>query len=374
VAENVFDEKVDYLIKVRDAVTERDELRGQIDQMKQTVKKLGRSISAEEKSIQDEIATTVRKRKQELETGYDKHLEDNRDRRKSVVAKKEKKKNQKMNARMEKETKHIKEKNRDLETDLKSLFQKNKVPSFCRSKLYYIMFMPSGFVEIVKMLLGFVIVYAALPAVITILLRNFVLKGTENQLTLYSVIIPAVWIILFLILYFLIYIGTKVKHLEVIVEGRKIRDSIRANEKEAAAIRNSINKDKDESVYNLSSYDDKLKEIDAEADSINQEKKEALKTFEDETKPAIIEEINGRRLEKLNAMKQEKKNLEEQIGKAEEEHSEKSLAITNQYASYIGEEFCKKDKLEDLIALMEEGAADTVSEAIAAYKGQKSSK
>jgi hypothetical protein len=73
-------------------------------------------------------------------------------------------------------------------------------------------------------------------------------------------------------------------------------------------------------------------------------------------------------------MKQEKKDLEEQIGKAEEAHSEKSLAITNQYASYIGEEFCKKDKLEDLIALMEEGTASTVSEAIAAYKGQKSSK
>lgn len=373
-AENVFDEKVDYLIKVRDAVAERDNLKNQIDQMKQAAKKLGKSISSEERSIQDEISSTVRKRKQELEAGYDKHLEENRSRRKSIAAKKEKKKNQKMNARMEEETKHIKVKNRDLETDLKSLFKKNKVPSFCKSKFYYCMFMPSGIGEIIKMLLGFAVIYAGFPALLTILLRKFVLKGTENQLMLYTVIIPAAWIIVFLIVYFLIYTKTKVRHLEVITEGRKIRDSIRANDKEAAAIKNSINKDKDESIYNLSSYDKKLKEIDAEADSINQEKKEALKTFEEETKAVIIDEINGRRLEGLNAMKQEKKELETQISQSEDEYSDKCLAITNQYAAYIGEEFCKKDKLDDLIAIMDEGTAATVSEAIAAYKGQKSSK
>lgn len=373
--ENVFDEKAEFLVKVRDAVIERDNLEEQLDQMKQNVKKLTRSISQEEKSIQDEIQSTVRKRKQELEAGYDKHLDENRSRRKSVAAKKEKKKNQKMNARMEKETKHIKVKNRDLETDLKSLFKKNKVPSFCKSKFYYIMFMPSGISEIIKMILGFLVIYGAFPALLTFLLRKFLLQGMpENKMMLYSVIIPAAWIIIFLIIYFLIYTRTKIRHLEVIQEGRKIRDSIRANDKEAAAIRNSINKDKDESIYNLSSYDDKLKEIDSEADAINQDKKAALKTFEEETKVAIIDEINGRRLETLNNMKNDKQSLEEQISQTEDLLSEKSLAITNQYASYIGEDFCKKDKLDDLIAIMEEGTAATVSEAIAAYKGQKTSK
>jgi hypothetical protein len=50
------------------------------------------------------------------------------------------------------------------------------------------------------------------------------------------------------------------------------------------------------------------------------------------------------------------------------------LYISNKYAKYIGEDLCKEDKLSDLITLMEEGQADTVSEAINLYKGQKSSK
>lgn len=53
-------------------------------------------------------------------------------------------------------------------------------------------------------------------------------------------------------------------------------------------------------------------------------------------------------------------------------YSDKVLQITNQYASYLGEEFCREDKLSDLIAIMEEGQAATVSEAINFYKGKTS--
>ena len=172
----------------------------------------------------------------------------------------------------------------------------------------------------------------------------------------------------------MIYNATKVKHGDVIKQARSIRDKIKANDKQADAIKNSINKDKDESSYNLDAYDKKLATLDDEADTISDEKKGALKIFEDETKQLITDEINGRRLKVLEDMKSKKRALDEKITTGEKQYSEKVLQITNQYASYIGEDMCKKDKLNDLIALMEDGQAETVSQAISLYRGQKSSK
>ena len=94
--------------------------------------------------------------------------------------------------------------------------------------------------------------------------------------------------------------------------------------------------------------------------------------FEAETKQLIIDEINGRRLQTVDDMKAEKKELEEKIAKGEKMYSDKVLQITNQYASYLGEELCREDKLSSLIAIMEEGQAATVSEAINLYKGKTS--
>ena len=61
-AENKFDEKQDYIVAARDEVIKRDEYAANIDRMKQQQKKLSRSIASEEKSISDEIATTIKKR------------------------------------------------------------------------------------------------------------------------------------------------------------------------------------------------------------------------------------------------------------------------------------------------------------------------
>lgn len=66
---------------------------------------------------------------------------------------------------------------------------------------------------------------------------------------------------------------------------------MKANDRQADAIKNSINKDKDESAYNLDAYDEKLANLDAEADTIGAEKQEALRAFEADTRQLIIDEI-----------------------------------------------------------------------------------
>ncbi|MDE6025873.1 MAG: hypothetical protein K2G45_10515 [Lachnospiraceae bacterium] len=374
-AENVFNEKKDYLIGARDEVVKRDNMAAELEKLRTQQKRITKNIASEEKSIADEIAATLKKRKQEISNSYDERLDDNRARKKKVSTKRDKKKNQRINERIEDETKDIRKNSRELEVEMKTLFKKNKVPSFCSTKLYYTMFMPRGIIEIFSMLGCFIVYFAGLPAAVMFLIKKFVLSEKQNiNMAFWCVLIVAVLVVLQLVIYFVTYNATKIRHGDVLKQGRSIRDKIKANKRQADAIKNSISKDKDESVYKLDAYDEKLANLDEEADMIGAEKQQALKAFEEDTKQLIINDINGRRLQSVEDMKAEKKSIEENISKLEKMYSDKLLQITNQYASFIGEDLCREDKLSDLIALMEEEQAETVSEAINLYKGQKSSK
>lgn len=50
-AENIFNEKQDYIVAARDEVIKRDEYAANIDRMKQQQKKLSRSIASEESQL-----------------------------------------------------------------------------------------------------------------------------------------------------------------------------------------------------------------------------------------------------------------------------------------------------------------------------------
>ena len=224
-------------------------------------------------------------------------------------------------------------------------------------------------------LLTFIIGFGGIPGLVTFLVKKLVLDTKKDiNVAFWCALIAAGTLIVLLLIYFAIYSKTKLKHMDAMTQARSIRDKMIANKKQANAIRHSINKDHDDSQYNLDAYDEKMDNLDAEADAIGKEKQEALRSFEEETTSMITEEINNRRLPALEAMKEEKANMENEIAAEEKRFSDQTLLIANKYAAILGEDLCRQDKLEDLIAIMQEGQADTVSEAIAVYKGQKASR
>lgn len=374
-ADNVFNENEDYLIAARDAIRQKAQMGEELNQLRLQHKKLGKGIASEEKSISDEIASTIKKRRQEIEDTYDDRLDDNRARKRKVAVKRGKKKSERVNARIEDETKHISRDTREINAELKLLFKKNRVPGMCASRLYYIMFMPKGVDEMLLFVLSNLIYFLGIPSVFMLIIKNAVLDKKQNiNMAFWCMLVLAVFIIVQLIIYFVVSNSTKNRHRDVIVQGRSLHDKIKANKRQADAIKESINKDKDETSYNLGAFDEKLASLDEEADAIEKEKQEAIRVFEDETTRLITDEINGRRLQVLEDMNKERAQLEDKIAQREKDYSDKVLEITNQYAAYIGEDMCKEERLSDLISIMEEGQAETVSEAISAYRGQKSSK
>jgi len=365
---NVFNENVDYLYQVQTDLEAVEQLKKELAEYRNQEKNLKKAIAAEEKSIQDEIAQTIRRRKNEIEKVYDDQIDANKNKNRSVRAKRDKAKSKRVDERVSMETAELAEENRQLQVEMQTLFKAQHVPSFCMTKLFYSLFMTKRFLECMVLLIAILITYVGIPSLMYILSIHVFFKGSENVPFLCTLTVSLTLFVLGFI-YILILNKIKIKHYNTLMEGRNIKDKMAANKRQMKAIRNKINKDKDDSQYGLDKYDAKIAELEEELNQISQEKQEAMTAFENETKQLLTDEVNDRRLGKLEQMKSDIENMEEHMAALDEDIQNSSLAIANNYGAILGKDFCTPAKVADLISLMEDGTADTVSEAIAAYKG-----
>ena len=368
-AENVFYEGSDFLVQVRDALSEKDRLTDRAGELKGILKRQEKDIATEEKSIRDEVNSTVKKRRGELEDEYDKQISAIRSKKKKAASEKDKKVDAAKASRIKEETWDHVEDSKEAEKELKKLFRKEKVPGFARSKLFYIMFMPGNPLQILMMIVCYAILFAGIPTVITLLIRNFLLKdASEGTRTTVCILVPALLIILFMVIIFLIYVKVKARHIDTLRLGRRYRNAVAKNDQRICEIKRSVEKDTDESQYDVDELNQKLEEISDEEERIRDQKNDALKTFDEETAENLKSEIEAGRLPKLEEMKRQKAAAEAELEQTEKALQEKSLEISRDYASHLGEDMMRVDRLEDLINIINAGQASNVSEAIAYYK------
>lgn len=366
--DNVFNENVDYLYQVQTDLEAVEQLKKELTEYKNQEKNLKKAIAAEEKSIQDEIAQTIRKRKNEIEKVYDEQIDANKGKSRNVKARRDKAKSKRVDERVSMETADISEENRQLQVEMRTLFKAQHIPSFCKSNFFYSLFMTRRWYEVLILLLSIAIIYVGFPALMYVLSVNIFFEGSKHVTLLCTLTVSASLFLLCLI-YVVLLNTLKIKHYETLVKGSEIRDKIVANKRQMKAIRNKINKDKDESIYGLDKYDNKLSELEQELAAISAEKQDAMTQFENETKQLLANEVNDRRLGRLEQLKENVENLEGHMTILDEDIQNSLLAIANNYGAILGKEFCTPAKVADLISLMEDGTADTVSEAIAAYRG-----
>lgn len=373
-AENVFQENVDYLIEARKTLILVDKIKEELETQRVAAKRLKKTVEAEHKAIEDEISATLKRRKEEIAATYDKEIEVNRAKIKQIKAKRDKKKNQRMNQRMQEETYEVKEKNRQLMTEMRTKFKKAHIPGFCCHKWFYNIFLPETVLEYILFFMFFVLVILGFPVLASFLISSKVELNAKDMQELVSNVI--VWVSLFSSLFsaacFFTYTMISklivMKHKDVLDEGKVILQRMKANQKSIKAIENFIHKEKDDSIYNLERYDDKLSGLEKEAVKIVEEKQNALNLFENETRNLITEEINKRRMPKYNQMKEEERELDDYLNRLEEELQVNTLTLSNQYEAYLGKKYVNRETLESLIKIMKSGEADTVSEAVNFFK------
>lgn len=327
--------------------------------------RLDRELENEKKAVADSISLTVKKRREEISSSYDKEIGSGQERLRKTRAKREKAKSQGVKERIAEETEALREHNQELETQMKTLFKQDRIPAFCRSTWYYAMYMPGSVKEIGLMMLTFCVCFLAVPGIAYLLIPS-----AERQYWMLA-LIYVLAILVFGGLYITIGNKTKMNHAEALKKGRNIRSMIRTNNKKIRVITVSIRRDRDEAVYNLEKFDDEIARLEQELQQISLHKKDALNTFNTVTKNIISDEIINNSKSRIEAIEEEHERISEKLREAQKHAKEQALYVTDQYETYLGKEFMQTEKIAELAKIIRNGQASNLSEAIAVYKSQK---
>ena len=326
--------------------------------------RLEKLIGSKEKALNDEMDTTLKKRKSELTATYESQLSALNARNKKIKTKKEKDKGTKVSERIDEETAELREKNKELALEIKTKLKSDKTPKICNTTLFYALFMPKRISELFLFLVSLLLVFLVIPFGIYLLF--FAEKFGELALA----IIYVIMILLVGSLYLAINNKVKEKHLETIRAVRGLRNQYHRNCKNIKDIQKGIRNDSDESTYGLEQYDDELREISEEIQRVTEEEKEALSTFETVTTAQIKAEIKGRYENELTALREKYKETCADQKKMEEKVKETALMMSKQYEAYLGKDMLTVPKLDKLIARIKNGEAADIGEALAMEKNK----
>lgn len=250
----------------------------------------------------------------------------------------------------------LREHNRDLQVQMKTMFQKDKVPAFCRTTFYYSLYYARGLKERLIGFITFLICFLVLPCGIYFLL--------PDRKIWYLVLVYFADIIIFGGLYVTIGNRSRSRYHDALKQGREIRNLLNSNEKKIKVITHSIEKDGNEDIYDLEKYDDEIACAQQELSDIAAKKKDAISSFENVTKNIIADEIEGSHKAEIEEKEQKLKEVNNNLAELENSIRQQNIHITDTYGPYLGKEYLDTDKLMELSRIIQAGTASNITEAI----------
>lgn len=353
----------EFFANAKKAIADANSLQEAEEKLKEQEASLANSIQSEQKALKDAIEMTVEKRKNELTSSYDKEISKAQDELKKEQAKREKAKNRGVKERIKEETGGLISANREMKTNMKKAFAKQKVPAFCRTRLYYALYFPHHFSEWLTTIIYILVFFIAVPFAI----YHFLLPHKS----LYLYLIYAADVMLFGGLYIAIGNATKNKHMDMLREGRNIFDQIDVNLRQIRQITNGIKKDRNDSKYNLGAFDDEIAHINQRLADASTKKQDALNTFNTVTKNIISDELTGNAKPRIDELTASHADTLNKLREASIRRQQAALSLTDNYEVYLGKEFLKADRIDALQKIMQRGTAANLSEAIEEYKNRE---
>ena len=131
-----------FLREAKSAVQELDRMKEQQERLARQLKQDQKALEAGKKQVEDAIAQTTKKRKNDITAGYDKELSKGQERLKKARSKREKAKSQGVKERIVEETADLRDDNRRIRLQIRTLFQQEHVPAFCNTGWYYALYFP----------------------------------------------------------------------------------------------------------------------------------------------------------------------------------------------------------------------------------------
>lgn len=341
------------------AITEAEELEREalaLSELKLKSENLSRSLSSAIKTRDKDIKNTVSSKRKEITREADLKIAKAK---KELSAKKDQKireKKKKVSEKIGVDTSYLRKENEELKRRFSSLFRENRIPAFCRSGIYYALFMPKGLKEYLIAALSFAFVFAVLPFVAIMLFPNM-------GLFLFAFLYLAL-IFVFGGAYVFIANSTRHKSPEVFKEGRAFMNQINENKRRMRGISKSIKKDPDETKYNLSEFDEKINQAEEALAAANEEKKKALDFFDDSTAPELTREITEKAQGEISSLEEKMRATDSELSSLTASHEERDKKFHENYTPVFGGENLSPLKLKRLKAILESEEGIGLEEAL----------
>ena len=365
---NVLTGGIDNLRAFRDIVERNVNAKNQAEYYAAEEKKFDKELSLNKKNLKDNIDATIKKRRLEVAKQFDDEMAKEESKLKKIKDQRGKAKEKGVKERIADETAELCSQNKELKGNIRTSLKGERLPKFCGTPYYFALFMTKGAGEALIFVLTVLLTCLLLPGGIFLLLPVNHDKKVMSGIIL--AIVYFVVIFIFVFIYVLIYNKTRKKHEESIKEIRQLRDRITGKKKQIRKITRAIRKDKNEEMYELGDFDEKISGIEGEIQRINGEKEAALINFDENIRPDIISEIEAKEMPRINDIENNLNSAVKDKESMEEVVKETTLKITSEYEAYIGKDFTNVEKLDALIKIMEGGQAETISQAIDIYKVQ----
>lgn len=365
-ANNILSGDINALKEFRSLVENYNNSRELNEQAEAEEKRLEKELAINKKNLKEDIESTVKKRRNEVADKFDKEIDKDEDKLKKIRNQRNKAKDKGIKERISDETADLRTQTKELRASIKSSLKEEKLPGFCGWGFYFVLYFTKGIGEIFLCALTIILMFLLLPTVVYILLP-FEKVAQEYHIFLFAVTFFVIFLIVFFA-YKIIGDQTKHKHKEALQSIRSLRDQVYSNNKQIRKISRSIRKDKNEDMYNLGDFDTKIQEIENDISIITQNKADALKVFDETTKPAVIQEIESRELPRIQEIERKYNEISVKHTELEDTVKQMGIKLSTEYESYLDKSFTDIAKIDELISIMETGTAATIGDAIQVYK------
>ncbi|MGI6072532.1 MAG: hypothetical protein ACOX75_05920 [Lachnospiraceae bacterium] len=350
------------LEQARKVIEDVAKLEADAESAEKLMKSNEKDVSAQKKFMKDKIDASIKSRREELEKAHEEQIQEAKKDLKGAERSRKNAKAKAVDSRISEETRSITEENKKLNAQIKSMFKQAKVPACCNSTYYYALFRAKTFRDFLIFALTVLIGIAVIPNVVCALLEVSMF---------YKILIYVGIIVFFIALYFIVFLLTSgEKKAAAIERGRLIRKRIAANKKQIKSMSRSIKSDVDETTYELDEFDDEIRRHEAITNERETAKELAMKEFDSKTAASIKFEIEGENILIIEQMEADGKILKEDFIQKRAAAKSARAALTNSYAAYLGAKNMSVEKIDELIAIIREGKARTIMQALDVQKGE----
>lgn len=350
------------LSQILSDIKEYNSNKDRLEKLSASIKDLSKELDGTNKEKQTEIDSKIKASTDAICAGYDKSIEDNKNKIKAIQSDRDKAKLAGVKERIEEETASLRNENEDLLEQIKEGFLHENISTFCNKQLFISLFIAKRAVDFVIDILIIALLFVAIPAAL------YLVPVIPNWV---AVIYLAFVGIISLIVNKCVYRNIILPHKEVILSAQDTRNHILSNKEKIKKIEKSIKSDKNEDMYDLGEFDTNINSLYDDNAKIEAHKQEALKDFEDNTKQDIITEIDERFDSKIEDLKSEISKKQDEFDKLDARLKKQRIYISSNYEAYLGKEFTTEEKLTELLSIMKSGSADTIAQAVAICKNRR---